>query len=228
MESGIAILGKHPGFGDFVSAGLTPELRDVLQNWMTKTYADAATRYGVGWQTLFDVAPPVRVWIGSAVLGMCLQGVIVPSRDKVGRRFPLLAVTHDSGLTPPPLSPDQAAYDRLEAHLRGLGEMGEVSDSSDLAQGASLESAPENVPETTLWAVNPDAGPGDLLQAVGSADYTRAAAQRSYWWCAPDDIRSSMLWSCTGLAGADALLWLMSGVARGSAEDHDEVCGVRD
>jgi hypothetical protein len=37
-----------------------------------------------------------------------------------------------------------------------------------------------------------------------------------------------MVWSCTGLAGTDAMLWLMSGVARGGAEDQDEAHAAQD
>lgn len=208
----IAVFGKHPSFGDFVAYGVPPKLRGELQTWVTEMFAGARAACGEDWHDVFDGARPVRFWLGQTILGQCLRGVLRPSRDTVGRRYPMIALSPDASCLPPPLASDQSVYEEMDAHLIDrLEQM--MSDVAELGLGGVLpeQSTPQ---DGSLWAVNPDASPADLLQAVGTADYTRSAGARSYWWCAPDGIRSGAMWSCSGLASVDALLWLMSGVGR--------------
>lgn len=208
----IALFGKHPSFGDFVACGVPPKLRGDLQTWVTEVFASARVSCGDDWHDVFDGARPVRFWIGDKLFGQCLRGVLRASHDTVGRRYPMLALSADPSCLPPPLAPDQAVYEVMDAHLCDRLER-KIADAAKLGLGAGLPE--QTIPqEASLWAVNPDACPADLLQAVGTADYTRSAGSRSYWWCAPDGIRSGAMWSCSGLASVDALLWLMSGVGR--------------
>lgn len=216
----VGIFGKHPSFGDFVAHGLPYRLREKVQTWLTETMGVTATQDHANWGAVFDAARPVRFWIGPHLLGMALRGVLVPSRDCVGRRFPLVAAQLDQTAVPPPLAPDQTVYDGLEAHLRTV-MLRDLETARDLGPDAGFGDF-ETAVERPLWAVNPVATPADLLQAIASADYTHATGARSYWWCAPDDIRSGAVWSCEGLAGADALVWLMSGVGQAPQPDQDQ------
>jgi type VI secretion system protein ImpM len=220
MAKSIAVFGKHPSFGDFVAQGLPRDMRDHWQTWLTGALSEVKAQAAEGWPQVYDTARPIGFWLGPAVLGLCVRGVLCPSRDSVGRRYPLIGLMRDEAGLPPPLAPDQSAYIEMETHLSQI-LTAPLESTAELGSGDGLTGQEQSDP-VALWAVNPDAGPADLLQAVGSADYTRAAASRSYWWCAPDDIRSGAVWSCEGLAGADALLWLMSGVARAAPVGEDE------
>lgn len=206
----VGILGKHPSFGDFVSRGLPPEKREALQTWLTDVFGTVQRENRAAFPQIFDAARPLRFWIGADVFGACLHGIIAPSKDAVGRRYPLSCFSIASDERPPPLLESQEVYDDLEARLIEI-LASELMDPSQLGGETDLDFS-FSTTETSLWAVNATAHSSDLLQAIGTEDYIRAARSRSYWWCEPDDLRSGAVWSCGGLLEADALLWLLSGV----------------
>ena len=89
------IYGKHPGFGDFISAGLPALAESHMVPWWTALLSDTRDWLGDAWEPVWDNAQPIRFWIGGAVWGgPHLRGVARASRDKVGRRFPLLSLIH--------------------------------------------------------------------------------------------------------------------------------------
>lgn len=211
MQAGF--FGKHPAFGDFIAHGLPVPLREEMEAWLTPALAKLRQQAGKGWEHLYDTARPVRFWIGPRVLRSdsgALRGVIHVSRDSVGRRYPLVMVVSEASPAPPPIAPDQALYDGLEQMIVEAMPR-EAKQPQDLMALEGLGQAPE--PETdTLWAVNPQADPAEILHAMGAADYARAAAGRSYWWSAHDGARAAAVWVCPGLPDAAALGWLLAGV----------------
>lgn len=210
------VFGKHPGFGDFIAHGVPPSLREPLQTWLDGALSAAQQAHPETWKGTLANARPLRFWLGPSIVGRCLRGVMLASHDKVGRVYPLLGLQADRHAVPPPLMRDLAPFDALEAHVAGLVPR-DLETAAQLGPQAGLSAAPDPG-QDALWAVNPDAAPIELLQAIGSADYTRAAQARSYWWRAPDDVASGAVWSCSGLPDAEALVWLLSGVARGAAQ----------
>jgi len=210
MQAGF--FGKHPGFGDFIAFGLPVALREELETWLTATLSQARQRLGGAWEHTYDSARPLRFWIGPAALTDpgALRGVLWASRDKVGRRYPLVVLVPEPNPAPPPISADQEIYQQIEALIAdALQSEARQPEGLMTFERFSKSGSPET---DTLWAVNPDADVTGLVQAIGIADYTRAACNRSYWWCAADDLRSGAVWSCTGLPDADALAWLLNGV----------------
>ncbi len=214
--------GKHPGFGDFIAHGVPVPLREELEAWLTETLARTKQHLGAIWEQVYDAARPVRFWIGPSVLTDkgALRGVIWPSRDSVGRRYPLVMLAADTQNAPPPIVPDQSFFEETETRLADAMH-------SAAKQPAGLMALDGfgtlNTPETdTMWAVNPDDDLPGLLRATGAADYTRAASNRSYWWTRADAQRSGAIWSCTGLPTADAMAWLLSGVVAPATEPTPE------
>ncbi|AUH64932.1 type VI secretion system-associated protein TagF [Paracoccus zhejiangensis] len=206
------IYGKHPGFGDFISADL-PELADrELVPWMTGLLAETRKGLGEDWEPVWDVALPLRFWIGGAIWGgPHLKGVARPSRDRVGRRFPLIAVAETAD-APPVQHPDQDFYQVTEAALAG-----EVTSASALREQLAAHlgdatGAVDVAPAATFWAANPALDVADLLGQIEATDRQRAAAARSYWWTGATEGRASAVLACDGLPRAGELAWLLAGV----------------
>ncbi len=215
------LYGKHPAFGDFLSNNLTATAEAALIPWMTEVFAAVRDGLGDEWTGVFDAAAPLRFWVGGNIFGSApLFGVVAPSRDRVGRRFPLLLVAEDWARQPPVLDSDQQVYEALEAHIAAL--------EPEVDKGARglLAGLPEFEPDDSAaeafapgyWAANPSAPVEELFGTVRDTDHLRAAALRSYWWSAGTERRAAALYSCTGLPEADGMRWLLGGMAAESLE----------
>ena len=88
MITGPGLFGKIPETGDFVSRNLTPVVRRALDGWVTAHLAARRDGWPVG---------GLRGLLGLQD-GLVLM-LAVPSADKVGRHFPLVAVTDGAGLS---------------------------------------------------------------------------------------------------------------------------------
>jgi len=77
---GVGLFGKLPAHGDFISRGLTGPMRKSLDQWIT---------HNIGQETLPDGGLCKELTLG----GMTVVAVILPSHDKAGRIFPIVAVT---------------------------------------------------------------------------------------------------------------------------------------
>ncbi|SFA51924.1 type VI secretion system protein ImpM [Paracoccus halophilus] len=218
LDGATGLYGKHPGFGDFISAGLGagwPGFADWAQTCLG-AWRDAA---GPDWQARFDAAPPLRFWIGPALTGMQpLRGAWMPSRDRTGRRFPLL-ITQAGGL--PPVV--DGAQDFYQAALNGLAGLLAAPgfEPRDELQQLALPAPPEGAapPWPTFWAVNPELSARDLFAQLAATDHAHATASRSYWWFSGPGGGPSGLLACQGWPGPEELGWLISG---GQLERDDE------
>ncbi|MFV0300193.1 MAG: type VI secretion system-associated protein TagF [Paracoccus sp. (in: a-proteobacteria)] len=206
------IYGKHPGFGDFLSAGL-PELAEShLVPWVTQCLAETREWLGDAWEPVWDRAAPIRFWIGGAIWGgPHLRGVARPSRDKVGRRFPLIAVAETAG-SPPMVHSDQRFYMAAEVELDA-----DVTSPDDLRARLAQRmgggaAAVDPAVAATFWAANPALDVADLLTQLDVTDRVRAVGARSYWWMGAGEGRASAVLACAGLPGPGELAWLLTGV----------------
>ncbi|CAM3061424.1 type VI secretion-associated protein, BMA_A0400 family [Paracoccus aminovorans] len=216
LSAGAAgLYGKHPGFGDFISAGLA-EAWPAFADWAQASlglWRDAA---GPDWQARFDAAPVVGFWIGPALIGagQALRGVMAPSRDRSGRRFPLALA--QAGGTPPVLDTAQdfhrAAGQALAALLAADGfEPREAAQALDLpAPGTPAPDWPG------FWAGNPALPPQQLLGQLAVADHAHATAARSYWWFGEGEAGPSGVLCCQGWPTPAELGWL---IAHGAARE---------
>jgi type VI secretion system protein ImpM len=83
--------GKLPSLGDFATRRLPESFVRVWDDWLMRGLAAARESRGAYWlhQVRMD-APARRFWLGPGVVGThCWFGVLLPSLDRVGRRFPL-------------------------------------------------------------------------------------------------------------------------------------------
>ncbi|MEB2844182.1 type VI secretion system-associated protein TagF [Rhizobiales bacterium RZME27] len=87
----IGFFGKLPSHGDFVSTGLRRSVQDALDAWLQAGIAKAHHHAGENWEQIFRNMPAWRFVAERGVWGpVTVAGVIVPSRDRVGRSFPLV------------------------------------------------------------------------------------------------------------------------------------------
>lgn len=92
---GAWLFGKLPAHGDFIGRGLSPEMREQLDLWLSAELARARTRFA-DFDERYRLAPPWAFrdcdpagnWSGGA---LCL------SVDAVGRRFPILVAAPAPG-----------------------------------------------------------------------------------------------------------------------------------
>ncbi len=215
MESraALGLMGKHPGYGDFLQWGLSEHTLDHLNAWCDATLPPLRDQMGQGWGAFWDTAQDLRFWIGRAVLGQTLVGVYRPSRDKVGRRFPLIVLSEGAAVAAPMADGDQTPWEAIEAHV---SRMQPGQGARALMENARVELPAEDeelaAVGPTLWAHHPDGNLAALLRKASEVDRYRAQLSRSYWWCPGADGRAPVWLGCPGLPEASALGWLLAGV----------------
>lgn len=207
------LYGKHPGFGDFIAAGLPEAVFATLGDWLQAVLGDWRAAAGDGWQAAFDAAPHLGFWIGAGLIGGApLRGVWAPSRDRAGRRFPLLVL--QSGGGSPVLEPGQDFHQAARQAIDALAEARHF-DPRDAASRLRAElPAPPDQPAPdwpTFWAVNPQLPVEALLGQLREADHLHATSGRSYWWFANGEQGPSGLLSCQGWPGPSEMGWLIGG-----------------
>lgn len=183
----LAVYGKHPGWGDFVSSGLPGPLLARLEVWLDATLAACRDDLGAEWPKVWAEAPPLRFWLGEAAFGQVLCGVLLPSQDRVGRRFPLLLMAL-GGPPPPVVDPSQGWYADVEAWALGLSGRSDLAALADLLAGMPEPEADTLGGPADFWAAVPGATVEGLLADIALTDHRRAAAGRSYWWVAGEDV----------------------------------------
>ncbi len=220
----LGLIGKHPGYGDFLRHGIDESLANRLDDWLTSALTPLRDRLGEGWTVFWDQAPVLRFWIGRAVIGNSLAGIMVASRDRVGRRFPLILLVQGSRLPAPLTDPDQTPYEALEAHLfnagtdRGTGRERASSGGAALLEGLDPVAAGFQ-PQTDdmiaegplIWAHTTEGDLADLLADAVPVDHARAMTARSYWWAPARGGRAAIWLAQNGLPDSDGLGWLLSG-----------------
>lgn len=215
-EPRLTLLGKHPAFGDFIAVDVPEALRDVVQGWSDATFAAARLDMGEQWEAVYDAVPPLRFWMGEALTGLdCpFAGVMAFSRDRVGRRSPLLLGWLVEGFAPP--FKCDTLHEAAEAALTAMPP--EAAQARDLLPGLPLPEARALGPRS-FWAATPGGG----LPDIAAVDHRAAAARRSYWWTATAGDRAGLMVAADGLPDHAALMLLMRGVSADALRDDDAV-----
>ncbi|WP_198373699.1 type VI secretion system-associated protein TagF, partial [Roseomonas rosulenta] len=115
----MGLYGKVPAHGDFVRRGLPSSFVTPWDSWLAAGIAAAREQLGAQWEGAWDSAPAWRFALPPGACGPdAVAGVMLPSQDQVGRRFPItLAALLPPGAPPP----DAEWFDALEAAaLAGL------------------------------------------------------------------------------------------------------------
>lgn len=86
--------GKVPCVGDFIRRGLSQPFVLGWDQWMQTLLVTAQTAMGEDWEASYHNAPIWRFALSADLCGpYAVAGVVMPSIDRVGRRFPLCLAT---------------------------------------------------------------------------------------------------------------------------------------
>ncbi|NTJ11382.1 type VI secretion system-associated protein TagF [Rhizobium lusitanum] len=87
----IGFFGKLPTHGDFVSSALGLRLQGELDQWIRGGLIALEAALATEWRRLFHATVAWRFVVGSGIWAPgVVAGVLLPSRDRVGRSFPLV------------------------------------------------------------------------------------------------------------------------------------------
>lgn len=90
-----AFFGKLPGHSDFVRFNASgPDFR-ILDQWLQEGIFLATRQFGPDWETVYRQAVPYRFCFKTDAADHLFLGVIWPSQDKSGRRFPFIVALLD-------------------------------------------------------------------------------------------------------------------------------------
>lgn len=159
----IALFGKLPARRDFIARNVPNPVLEKLEPWLQESVAQSKETLGAGWLDAFLTAPLWRFWLSRGLLGAGAAGVIMPSVDKVGRYFPLLAFAlapRDGDYAPP--GPAHAPwYAAIETAL--LGALAQDTLLDDVVDALNnVPPAPDLVEEAPA---------GSLWWTIGGADH---------------------------------------------------------
>ena len=90
MGQGFGAFGKMPALGDFFHLTPPAGFVQVWDNWLQNAMLSAAQQIGEAWDGQYMSAPIWRFTLSPGLAGASkIIGVLMPSVDRVGRRFPL-------------------------------------------------------------------------------------------------------------------------------------------
>lgn len=94
MKNIIGAFGKIPSLGDFFSLNIDHSIVEVLDNWMQSGLLEVSRQLGSRWDECYMSAPIWRFALCEGVFSeFRILGIMMPSVDRVGRKFPLLLIT---------------------------------------------------------------------------------------------------------------------------------------
>jgi type VI secretion system protein ImpM len=143
----IGLYGKMPAHGDFVRRALPGSFVTPWDAWLAAGIAAARDRLGEEFAASWDTAPAWRFALPAGTCGPdAVAGVMLPSADTVGRRFPLTV----AALLPRGRAPDEGWFAGIEARAREAREGILDADALTRALSAAGDAAPPTLPEETL------------------------------------------------------------------------------
>ena len=212
----VGVLGKHPGYGDFVRHGIEEPIADELTNWIDTTLTEVRDQLKADWADFWDNGQELRFWLGRGILGHTTIGIFRPSRDRVGRRYPLILMAQGVAVEAPVIDHDQRPWDVLSAQMQ---RMQPGQGAAALLRGVDADAlfvAPEPAEASemgpVIWAHHPEGDLSQLLASAAPVDHGRAATTRSYWWSVAAPGRAPVWLAHPGLPQGPALAWAIGGV----------------
>ncbi len=164
----LGLHGKLPAHGDFVRRGLPGRFCEPWDAWLRQGVAAARASLGEpGFEAAWDAAPAWRFLLPPGACGLeRVAGVLLPSRDQVGRRFPLTLAT----LAPPEGAavswpPPGTWFAALEGAALAGRDGGLNADALAALLPATWEAPPGDtlpgeIPAPGWWTADSVAGPG--------------------------------------------------------------------
>lgn len=213
--------GKIPSVGDFFRISAPNGFVPIWDDWLQKCLVAGAQTYGPRWDGLYMSAPIWRFTLAEGIAGpKRIIGVLMPSVDRVGRRFPLTLMSALDG-------PGSGPLDHfLNSDLFTQLEDAALASLEDEASKDTLQDALTGlyVPDTDRHVSLSRRGPSVFLQqntglasapATLAAEYIAGSVPRPSVWSAEVDNDTRLMVcdglpegaSMTGLFDLDADVW---------------------
>lgn len=220
-----ALYGKHPGHGDFISAGLPEGLGRSLSDWLGGILGEVRDLLGEGWDRVQASPVALRFWLGASICGGTpWRGAMRMSGDRVGRHYPLVVLQPTAPDSLPVVDTRQDFYEDAGFALDGLLAQPALVPAdaiSDLSSRLSPHTpGPAGPSDDMFWAIRNGTDIGQLCSEVALTDLVSAASTRSYWWFVNAHAGQSGILGGNGLPGAEALAWLLGGGGAAAVQDQ--------
>lgn len=158
----IGWFGKLPCAGDFVHRRLPYPVMEAVDNWLQQGLGQLRTTHAADWRACYEAAPMWNCAIPATITrgGQTLIGLLAPSRDRVGREFPLCAgVALPAGISATPLL--ATSHDWLMA----LGRIVALAQTRPTTIDA-FDAAVQSITMPLLAPADPAGGGGDDILAI--------------------------------------------------------------
>ncbi|MGX9963617.1 type VI secretion system-associated protein TagF [Roseomonas sp. F4] len=149
----IGLLGKLPAHGDFLRRALPEDFCLTWDAWLQDGLTEAREALGEeGFAEAWEAGPAWRFLLPAGACGIDrVAGVILPSEDMVGRRFPLTLAATLPLEAPPPAEDWYATLETAGRAARALGQ------DADTLLAALVEPWTDDIAPEEGWWVTPDA-----------------------------------------------------------------------
>lgn len=180
------VFGKIPCIADFIQFGLPVDFIQAWDGWLQAGIVATQTRLGETWADCYNSAPIWRFSLPPGMAGAAaILGVLMPSVDRVGRRFPLTVAV--------PL-PKGASH--VAEHLRSGEVLSSIEDIALESLDGSMSPSQLQARLSSLSPVEPSlvrhrtVGDTQFVQRTGGICAlpdlvgSRSGAARESLWCA--------------------------------------------
>lgn len=203
MAAGFGAFGKMPSVGDFFRLNVPPGFVTTWDDWIQLGMLEAQEGLGAQWDAHYMSAPIWRFCLSPGLAGpQKVIGVLMPSVDRVGRRFPLTLMA--ALQTPGPAQLDHFSEDDLFVRLEdmALDALDDSMTRERLETDLAAISPPDMRPNTPLRGagrslVLTQAGPVGLLPDLAAGLLAGRFDRPSLWSAVVNDIPRLMI--CEGL-----------------------------
>lgn len=207
--AGFGAFGKMPSAGDFFRLNTPGGFVRVWDAWLQQIMLDGRAEYGADFDAHYMTAPIWRFTLPAGLAGAgAVMGVMMPSVDRVGRRFPLTLMTGlpGQGAAVPYHFGETALFERLEDVALDALE--------DTMTKDRLAAALADIPAPAAPAAGPAAAAGMAVVLAGAQGRERLTAALdgarladcSLWTAVLDGVPRTL--ACTGLPQGSAALGL--------------------
>lgn len=214
MATGFGAFGKMPSVGDFFRFGVPPGFVSAWDGWIQHGLLDAQAVLGDDWDDHYMSAPIWRFCLSPGLAGpQKVIGVLMPSVDRVGRRFPLTLMA--ALQTPGPAQLDHFSEEALFARLEdmALDALDDSMTREKLEIGLSEVLPPDMRPNTPLRSAGrslilTQAGPVGLLPDLAAGLLAGRFERPSLWSAVINGVPRLMI--CDGLPQGPEMLGLFN------------------
>ncbi len=153
QTGGFGAFGKMPSVGDFFRLGVSQAFVQPWDEWIQRSMLAASEALGEAWDSHYMSAPIWRFCLSPGLAGpQKMLGVLMPSVDRVGRRFPLTLVAGVSNEGSAALAHFRAAEVYRQLEDLALAALEDDMTRDKLAEGLASLPAPTQQPTAPVRA----------------------------------------------------------------------------